>query len=156
MKKSNLILAGRDAQELLVETLTDYVRENGEEMNDYFLNEFGLDGEIEDELEILKILDLSKKGCYYASQNNINDDNLSNFHYPCGTETQMKLMKGFHHYSFWALYLVRDTNGKEYLKYYMFFSEGVEFSDDAEADHDDVQTLGLIDLRNIIEAIIRD
>lgn len=153
MDIKDLISTARDAQEMLIKALTEYVREHGEEMNDYFYYEYAIEEEEFGE-EIIKVLDISDPGCCFACQNKVNDDALGNISYLNGSDTRITLSASFHHYSIWALYIVQDEFKKETLKYYMFRSNGVEFEEDSEPDHDAVETLGLEDLRYIYEAVI--
>lgn len=156
MDIKDLILVSRNAHEMLINALTEYVREHGVEMNNYFYNEHGIYDEDEDGVKVVKVLDISTHGCYFACQDIVNDESLENFDYHDADETQRKLSGGFHHYAIWSLYIVRDSDGNETLKYYMFHSDGVEYEEDSEPDHDAVESLTLADLRYIIEAIIEN
>ena len=143
MDKKDLILVSRNAHEMLVNALMEYVRDNGEEMNEYFYNELGMDEEDEEGVKIVKVLDVSNPGCYFACQHSVNFDPKNS----C-------IEHGFYHYAVWSLYIVRDADGKENLKYYMFVSNGTEYEEDSEPDHDYVEGLSLADLRYIYEAVI--
>lgn len=155
MEKKDLILVSRNAHEMLVNALMEYVKEHGDEMDKYYYNEHGINEEDEGGVKVVKVLDVSDPGCSFACQNKVNDDSFDDFDYYEGYETENKLTDGFHHYSVWSLYIVRDSFGNESLKYYMFHSDGVAFDEEnSEPDHDYVETLTLADLRYIIEAVI--
>lgn len=143
MEKKDLILVSRNAREMLVNALYEYVWEHGEEMSDYFYNEHGINDEDEEGVKVVKVLDVSNPGCCFACQNTVNFNSSNS----C-------IESGFHHYSVWSLYIVCDANGNTGLKYYMFHSDGIEYQNSSEPDHDYVDTLSLADLRYIIEAVL--
>lgn len=155
-----LILKAREAQEMLVQAIMDYVREHGEDYSneplpDYYRDEFGIDDE-EDGDKVVKLLNMfDNGGCYFATQERVNDDDART--YWDGGDYKDAAWCCFHHHAFWAFYIVRDNDGNETLKYYQFENQGLVFDDDeSEPDHDKVEDLGLVELRYIIEAIIKN
>ena len=141
MDKKGLNLVSRNAHEMLINALTEYVRENGEDMCEYFYNEHGIDEEDEEGVKVVKVLDVSESGCHFACQHSVNREDS------CVDDR-------FYHYAIWSLYIVRDAYGKASLKYYMFYSNGMTYRNDSEPNHDYVDTLSLADLHYIIEAVI--
>lgn len=142
MDKKGLILVSRNAHEMLVNALTEYVRENGEEMSDYFYDEHGIDEEDEEGVKVVKVLDVSESGCHFACQHSVNREDS------CVDDR-------FYHYAIWSLYIVREADGTERLKYYMFHSDGIEYEEDSEPDHDYVSSLTIADLHYVYEAVIK-
>ncbi len=155
MDIKDLILVSRNAQEMLVNALTEYVREHGEEMNDYFYDEFGMYEEDEEGVKITHVLNTSEMGCFFARQFKVNDETLKDIgRHDEGFEIFDKLENSFHYATYWAFYIVKDSLGNETLKYYCFYNDGVCYQDDSEPDHNNVESLSLDELRYIIEAII--
>lgn len=154
MNKNNLLRAESKAKKQLVKAIMKYVRENGEEMSEYFYNEFGMNEEDDGE-KIIKVLDVSGPGCCFSCQNKANDSMEIDLHNMRHTPSFIywHLNRMFYHCAIWAFYIVKDTEGKERLKYYMFHNEGTQYEEDSEPDHDYVDNLGLQDLHYIIEAI---
>lgn len=156
MEIKDLILVSRNAQEMLLNALTEYVRENGEEMCDYYYNEFGMYEEDEEGVKIIKVLDTSEKGCAFSKQFKVNDENLKDMsRHDDEFEIYDKLTDSFNYSTYWAFYIVQEADGTERLKYYKFYNDGVQYEDDSEPDHDYADSLGLEDLHYIIEAIIK-
>ena len=156
MDIKDLIMVARNCKEQLIKALTEYVREHGEEMSDYFYNEFGLYEEDEDGVEITHVLNTSEMGCFFARQFNVNDETLEDIgRHDEGFEIFDKLEKSFHYATYWAFYIVKDAYGNENLKYYCFYNDGVCYQEDSEPDHDSVESLSLDELRYIYEAIIK-
>ena len=155
MDIKDLILVSRNAQEMMVNALTEYVREHGDEMCNYYRDEFGMCEEDEEDVKIVKVLDVSYEGCYYSFQGRINDARLDNIDYDDENDVRNKLDSCFSHYAIWSLYIVREADGTEKLKYYMFVNNGVNYKDSSEPDHDYVNRLRISDLSNIYSAIIK-
>ncbi len=156
MDIKDLILVARECQERLIKALTEYVREHGEEMSDYYYNEFGMEEEDEEGVKIVKVLNTSEMGCFFSTQFKVNDESLKDIgRHDEGFEIYDKLTDSFHYATYWAFYIVRDSLGREDLKYYKFYNDGVCYDDDSDPDHDFVETLGLEDLHYIYEAIIK-
>lgn len=156
MEIKDLIMVARNCQEQLINALTEYVREHGEEMSDYFYNEFGMYEEDEEGVKITHVLDTSDIGCSFARQFNVNDDNLKDIdRRDEGFEIFDKLEESFHYATYLAFYIVKDADGNEDLKYYCFYNDGVCYQEDSEPDHNSVESLSLDELRYIYEAIIK-
>ena len=156
MDIKDLISASSNAEQIIINALTEYVREHGDEMSDYYYNEFGLYEEDEDEVKIVKVLDTSMTGCFFAKQFEVNDDSLKDIdRNGYGYEIFDKLHNSFGYATYWAFYIVNE-NGNERLKYYQFFNDGVCYEEDSEPDHDYVDTLSLAELHYIIEAIVKE
>lgn len=157
MEKKDLILVSKNAQEMLVNALTEYVRDHGEEMSEYYYNEFGMDEEDEDGVKILKVLNTSETGCFFSKQFKTNDESLSEI-VVCDEPWEVieKLDDSFSFSTYWAFYIVREADGTERLKYYRFYNDGVTYDQDSDPDHNYADLLGLDDLHYIIEAIISE
>ena len=155
MEKADLILTEDKVRIMLVDTLMEYVRDNGKEMSEYFYNELGMDEEDEEGVKIVKVLDVSNPGCYFACQDKVSDERLEDLFSIDRMFMVKRLSDGFHHYSIWSLYIVREADGTERLKYYMFHSDGIEYEDDSEPDHDYVSSLTIADLHYVYEAVIK-
>ena len=157
MDIKDLVTVARKCQEQLIKALTEYVREHGEEMSDYFYNEFGMYEEDEDGVKITHVLDTSEIGCAFARQFKVNDETLSDIgRHDEGFEIFDKLEKSFHYATYWAFYIVKDADGNENLKYYCFYNDGVCYQEDSDPDHDYVERLSLDELHYIIAAIIEN
>lgn len=132
--------------------ILQFVKEHGEDLTSYEINEFGLDEDREGEGTITKVWNFfDNGGCYFIEANGINSDQCfgisdKNWH-EC-------LNYAVTYNAFQCLYIVVDDNGNERLKYYRFSNGGCDFDDDqAEPDHDYVSKLSLVDLSYIIAAI---
>lgn len=141
----------------LVEVLTEYVREHGEEPTDYDINEFGLTEQDDDECEITHVLNLfDNGGCYFAIQNAVNDDDVKLDNIEGATSAYHELYDAFTHYAFQCLYIVKDEDG-ETLKYYAFENGSIVWDDDdSEPDHDCVICLNLDVIANLVAGIIKE
>jgi hypothetical protein len=140
------------AKRILIDYLTDYVRKNGDNMTDYYYNEFGIDEEDEDEVEVIKVLDTSEIGVCFARQFCANKDVENIDRDDFGFEIFDKLEEIFHYATYWAFYIVKKGDN-EYLKYYCFYNDGVCYQDDSEPDHGFVEQLTLEDIANILEVL---
>jgi hypothetical protein len=122
-------------------------------MNEYFYNEFGMYDEDEEGVKIIRVLDLSQIGCFFARQFKVNDDELRDI---CrddhGFEIFDKIERAFTYSTIWALYVV-EGHGMQSLKYYRFYNDGVCYQEDSEPDHDYATNLSLTDLHHIYWAI---
>ena len=140
-----------DAKSIIVNALTDYVRENGEEMNQYFRDEFGMDVDEEDGAEIISVLDFfNNKGCVIVEQFVRNVPEL------CDVEevTPEIIDNTFCTNAFYSFYLVQKEDGTEALRYYCLFSNGIGYNDDiSEPDHGDADDLSLAVLEDICKTI---
>lgn len=128
-------------QSLMVASLQNFVLEYGEEMSDYFRNEYGMDEEGDDNVTITKVVDLASHGCYFS---------LPLIHETDGGEDD------YEHYAFWSLYTVVDNETNEIdLKYYCFYNAGFSFNHEgSEPDHNYVRNLSLAQLEYIYSAIL--
>ncbi len=157
MKKKkfvNLPTAMENAKKMLIESMTEFVRKNGEEMSDYYYNEFGMDEEDEEGVKIVKVYDTSDQGCCFARQFKTDDDTLENIGRDDeGFEIFDKLENSFHYATYWALYIVREADGTENLKYYCFYNDGVCYQEDSEPDHNYVFWLTLEDIVLIMNSL---
>lgn len=140
-----------NAKMAIINAILQYVKEHGEDVTDYDINEFGLDGDMEDGCTVTKVFDFfNNGGCFYCNSS-VNDRKLEDID---DGNWYDKLYSGITHTAIQCLYIVVDENGNEYLKYYQFYNGGVDFDDDqAEPDHDDAMHLSLIDLDFILTAI---
>ena len=146
-----------EAKDMLVRAIMDYVREHGEDYTDeplpsYYYNEFGIYDE-EEGCKVTKLLNLfDNGGCYYAVQDQVNDDNLDAY-WKDGSYSEA-VWACFRHHAYWAFYIVRDADGEERLKYYQFENNGLVFDDEeSEPDHDYADGMSLAELHYIIGAI---
>ena len=143
----DLIIAETNAIEMLVKELKEYVRANGEIMNERFYDEFGMVEEDIPGSKIIKVLDTSKTGCFFSHQLTVNDNNLND---DTGID---KLEESFEYTTYWAFYIVNEC-GYEMLYYYGFHNNGICYQDYSEPIHDYVLNLSLAEIAYIFEAII--
>lgn len=154
MKTNDLIYTSKLCHGQLLNALSQYVRENGEEMSKYFYDEFGMDEEDEEGVKIVRVLDLSRIGCFFSRQSRINDEGLRDiYRNSAGSVIFDKIEISFVFSAFWALYIVEE-NGEQRLKYYRFYNDGVCYQEDCEPDHDYATHLSVPDLYHIYWAII--
>lgn len=151
MNLKRLLQTGTDCRFKLETAILQFVKEHGDDVTDYEINEFGL-GEREDEGTITKVWNFfDNGGCHFNEDDCINSETLENIDDENWYE---KLYEGMTHTAYQCLYVVVDKEGNEHLKYYRFYNGGVTFDDDqAEPDHGYVNRLTLVDLNYIIEAI---
>lgn len=151
MSLKRLMQTGTDCRFKLETAILQFVKEHGDDVSDYEINEFGL-GEREDEGTITKVWNFfDNGGCYFNENDCINSETLENIDDENWDE---KLYEGMTHTAYLCLYIVVDDNGNERLKYYRFTNGGCKFDDDqAEPDHDYVSKLSLVDLSYITGAI---
>lgn len=137
---------------MLVNAILEFVRENGEDLTDYEINEFGLDEGRDGEENITKVYNFfDNGGCYFFEPSGFNDDTCNEMDDKTWGD---KLYEGATHTAYQCLYIVVDKNGHEDLKYYRFINGGLSFDDDqSEPDHDYAIKLPLLDLDYIIAAI---
>lgn len=140
-----------DANSIIVDALTEYVRENGEPMSEYFYNEFGMYEE-EDGDKIVAVLDFfNNKGCVIVEQFVRNVPELCDI----DEATPEIIENSFCTNAFYALYLVQKEDGTEALRYYCLFSNGIGYNDDiSEPDHGDADDLSIAVLEDICKTII--
>lgn len=137
----------------IIQQLKFFVRDAGQDVTDYDRETFGLDVEEDEQHTVTKVLNFyDNKGCYFYEPDKVNDDGLRDM-----TEKNY-LSRLYEHAVFTAyqcLYIVKNSEtDEEELHYYRFTNGGTAFDDDqAEPDHGNVETLSLLDLHYITEAI---
>lgn len=136
----------------LENAILQFVKEHGEDLTSYEINEFGLDEDREGEGTITKVWNFfDNGGCYFNEDDGLNSNTLEDID---DENWYDKLYEGMTHTAYQCLYIVVDDDGNERLKYYRFSNGGCNFDDDqAEPDHDYVSKLSLVDLSYIIAAI---
>lgn len=131
--------------------LFNFVKQYGEEPTDYDINEFGLTEQDDGEGEITHVFNIfDNGGGYFAVQRTPNDDDVKD-------DADSEYVDTFEHYAFQCLYIVRDDDGDETLKYYAFENGGLMWDDElSEPDHDRVATLRLDVLYQLLQSIIKE
>ena len=139
-------------QGLIVNAILGFVRDNGEEVTEYEINEFGLDEERMGEGSITKVYNFfDNGGCFFYEPSGVNDETLNDVN---ENNFYEKTYNSTTHTAYQCLYIVVGEDGSECLKYYRFTNGGLNFdSDQAEPDHGKVENLNLLDLHYIIRAI---
>ena len=134
-------------KEQLLDTLMTLVRENGDDYNDYYRDEHGIE---EDEgYTIVKVLDIASFGCAFALPLKWVDGIEGDI-----DPTVADLSDEFGHHAFWSLYIERDETGYETLMLYQFFNGGVNWQGDmAEPDHQPASEMSLAELDYLTQAI---
>lgn len=152
MNTDNLIKAEAIAKDILVSSITEFVREHGEECNEHYVNEFGLDEDSNGEGHVLRVFNFyDNGGCFFFEPNKLNMDDLKDMD---DNNYYEKLCENVDYSAYQCLYIVVDKEAVEHLKYYRFTNGGVTFDDDlSEPDHDDASSLSLLDLHYLMEAI---
>ena len=152
MDAKQLVKTRETYRVMLVDAILQFVRENGEDLTDYEINEFGLDEGRDGEGTITKVWNFfDYGGCYFFEPDKLNMDDLEDM---TDEDYSDKLYENVVYSAYQCLYIVVDENGVEQLKYYRFTNGGVKFDDDqSEPDHDYVSKLSLLDLNYIITGI---
>lgn len=152
MDLEKLLMVRDNLTRELANAILDFVRDNGEDVSDYEINEFGLDECRDGEGTITKVWNFfDNGGCYFFEPDSMNSNTLDGIN---EENYYDKLYEGVTHTAYLCLYILVDNDGYEHLKYYRFTNGGCTFDDDqAEPDHDYVNKLSLIDLCYIIEGI---
>ena len=147
MKSEQLKQVREACKERLLDTLMTLVRENGDDYNDYYRDEHGID---QDEgYTIVKVLDIASFGCHMALPNKFCDGLTADVR-PLGSE----LNDEFCYHAYWSLYIERDETGYEMLMLYQFYNEGVCFcSAESEPDHSPASEMSLAELDYLTQAI---
>jgi hypothetical protein len=137
------------ARAMMEDALFLYVREHGDEPTDYDRDVFGLDEE--GITHVLNFFD--NGGCYFAMQNKVCCDiDLSSIE--SERDFYNLTCNEFTHYAFQCLYIVKDEEGTESLKYYAFENGGLVFDAElSEPDHDYVYKLSVRVMYEIFRAI---
>lgn len=144
----NQLLETREThRQQLLEALEQFVRDNGDDMSDYYRDEHGIDEDYYG-YDVVKILDTAQFGCAFPCALKINDDNLDT------AQSFTDLFDSFEFHAFWSFYIAKDREtGKETLMYYEFCCPGISYMDCAEPYHEAAYDLSLEVLENIISAI---
>jgi hypothetical protein len=149
--ESNELGSARDEVKLsLIEVLKQYVKDNGNDVTDYDVDTFGLKDQDEDAV-ITKVLNFyDNGGCYFSTTSDINAE----FDPLNKTKKEIfdELGDKFLYWAFQCLY-IEIEDGKEQLKYYLFYNDGTWFSDLAEPEHNYVDDLPLEVICKIIDVI---
>ncbi len=147
MKSEQLHQVREACKEQLLDTLMTLVRENGDDYNDYYRDEHGIE---EDEgYTIVKVLDIASFGCAFALPLKWVDGIEGDI-----DPTVADLSDEFGHHAFWSLYIERDETGYETLMLYQFFNGGVNWQGDmAEPDHQPASEMSLAELDYLTQAI---
>ena len=150
-------------RDMMENAILQFVKEHGDELTDYEINEFGLDEGREGEGAITKVWNFfDNGGCYYIETvlykefdiRNIRNKHQGDKSWEIDEAIDIEIDESFNFHAFQCLYIVVDDNGDERLKYYRFYNIGSAFDDDqAEPDHDYVSKLSLVDLCFLVEAI---
>ena len=77
MNLKQLLNTREKCREQMLNALEEFVRENGEEMSDYYRNEHGIDEDYYG-YDVVKILDTAEFGCYFPLALQLNDDSFEN------------------------------------------------------------------------------
>lgn len=154
MDVQGLFNAELAAKKVLIDALKEFVLKNGEEMCSYYYNEFGMYEE-DDGLKIVKVLNLfDNGGCFFAVQDSVCDRDLSFDIHDSSEKIWDNIALSFGFSTFWSIYLVRDAEGYEELKYYRFYNSGVQYDNEgSEPDHDSVEYLTLNMITLIYNAV---
>lgn len=129
---------------LLAQAITDFVSDNGNDIEEYEKDAFGL-GETSDEKCIRKIVNFYEKGgCSFFEPSGA----LPSILYGMDGENYYdKLYTGVTHTNYTCLYIVVDEKGMERLKYHRFVNGGINYDEDqAEEEHGYVVDLPLLDI----------
>ena len=147
MKSEQLKQVREACKEKLHDTLMTLVRENGEDYNDYFRDEHGI--EEDDGYTIVKVFDIAHFGCHMALPLKWCDGLTADVH-PLSSE----LADEFGYHAYWSLYIERDETGYETLMLYQFVNSGVCWdSEQAEPDHSPASEMSLAELDFLTQAI---
>lgn len=151
MDKKNLMKACESLKYDIIQKLTRFVRDSGEECTDSHRNDFGLDCEEYDGRRVTKVLNFyDNNGCYFFEPDCVNCDGLEGMDDENWDE---KLYEHTVHTSYYCLYIVTDGD-RESLHYYRDTNGGLTYDlDQADPDHGDCLTLNLVDLHYILQAI---
>jgi len=134
--------------EIMYDALLDFVRENGQDYNDYFLNEHGI--EASEGYTIGKCLDISGFGCHMALPLDANSKIKSDV-----IPTSEQLSEAFLYTAYCSLYIKRSATGREALHLYGFCNKGVNWqSDDAEPIYVYASDLSCAEMYYLYDSII--
>ena len=143
--------------------ILQFVKENGDDLTDYDINEFGLDEGREGEETITKVWNFfDNGGCYFIETvlgkefdiQSVRNNHAGKDGWEIDEAVDEEIENSFNFYAYQCLYIVVDENKNERLKYYRFYNCGACFDDEgSEPDHDYVSKLSLADLCFLVEAI---
>lgn len=134
-------------KEQLLAALMTLTRENGDDYNDYYRNEHGI--EEDERYTIVKVLDIASFGCHFALPLKFRDDIEGDTN-----PTPSVLADEFGYQAYWALYIERDETGYDTLMLYEFYNSGVCWSSsESEPDHHPASDLSLAELDYLTQAI---
>lgn len=147
MKSEQLHQVREACKEKLLDALMTLVRENGDDYDDYYRDEHGIE---EDEgYTVTKVFDIASFGCHMALPLKWCDGLTADVH-PLSSE----LADEFGYHAYWSLYIERDSTGYEMLMLYQFYNDGVNWqSGPAEPDHSPASELSLAELDYLTQAI---
>lgn len=147
MKSEQLHQVRERVKQQLLDALMTLVKENGEDYNDYYRDEHGIE---EDEgYTVVKVFDIACFGCHMALPLKWCDD-IDGDSEPMVEELEDEF--GYHAY--WSLYIERSSTGYETLMLYQFYNSGVCWqSEDAEPDHSPASEMSLAELDYLTQAI---
>ena len=147
MKSEQLHQVREACKEQLLDTLMTLVRENGENYNDFFRNQHGI--EADEGYTIGKVFDISSFGCHMALPLKFRDDIEGD-----SEPTPEVLADEFGYQAYWSLYIECDETGYETLMLYQFSNPGVCWQSElAEPDHCPASDMSLAELDFLTEAI---
>lgn len=147
MNVEQLEQAREACKDKLLDTLMTLVREYGDDYNDYYRNEHGID-EDEDHT-IVKVLNIASFGCHMALPSKFRDDIEGDT-----VPTPDQLDDEFSYHAYWSLYIERDEIGDETLMLYQFCNNGVNWQSElAEPDHSCASEMSLAELDCLTQAI---
>lgn len=153
MKTEHFFDLCANCKSVLTEALLEFVRENGEDVTQYEINEFGL--EDDEDYHVTKVYNFfDNGGCYFNVARN-KFQSIKPEDYKTVDEVFEKLDDEYLHNAFQCLYIeVDNETGHETLKYYNLWNTGVYFSDEmSEPEHGDVYELNLSELETIMGII---
>lgn len=147
MKSEQLHQVREACKQQLLDTLMTLARENGDDYNDYYRDEHGID---EDEgYTIVKVFDIAHFGCHVGLPLKWRDDIEGDT-----DPTPEVLADEFGYHAYWSLYIERDQTGYETLMLYQFCNDGVNWqSGPAEPDHSPASEMSLAELDYLTQAI---
>lgn len=147
MKSEQLHRVREACKEQLLDTLMTLTRENGDEYDDYYRDEHGIDED--DGYTIVKVFDIASFGCHMALPLKWRDDIEGDT-----DPTPSVLADEFGYHAYWSLYIERDETGYETLMLYQFYNDGVCWSSsESEPDHHPASDLSLAELDYLTQAI---
>lgn len=141
---SNLRTSIKICKQTLAVAMAKFVMQHGEDFSDncdYYRNEFGIDEDMEDGVEVLKVIDIfNNGGCYFPHSR------CYQMRKPIELEGDEAMWASV---AFCCLYVIEES-GFIRLKYYALESLGPEYnSDESEPYHGYVETLSLQEIEKL-------